>query len=103
METGKLYDIHNGPSKLDLGIALLKGRKLVDDVDFVIDLTDEGGGRFLLKCSISSLAIEDGSRESWLITGYAMLPDKMAPNGMRRKFEGYFHTVKRIGTIKLVE
>lgn len=90
------FTIKNGPSKLDLSIALLKGRKEIDDVDFKVTADGES---FLIQCSIQMIQMEDGSHESWNLEGYAKLPEANDAGRPHRKFKAYFHTIKRCGHI----
>ncbi len=100
METGKPYEIHCGPNKFNLSVALLRGQKNVDDVDFVINLTRGNAGDVRLTCSVTSITLEGSDRESWLIMGYAK---GNKSNGMRQKYEAHFNTMTRKGELKLVD
>jgi len=96
------FTIANGPGKFELQIALFRGKKGYDDVDFKVD-NPNGDNPFLIQCSIQSVRMEDGSHESWNLTGYAMLPEKEDPGRPRRKFKAYFHTIKRQGHLELID
>lgn len=59
-----LRDIKKGPGKFDLMVALFDGKP----VTFVIKLSEQMTKTE--KVTISSVQAEDGSRQSWNITGY---------------------------------
>ena len=61
------------------------------------------GQRFVIDCRILSVECEDGSRESWNVTGYALLPKQIDLTQKRRRFKVYFHSVRRTGVLSLIK
>jgi hypothetical protein len=93
------YQITDGPGKFDLSVALFHGRSKSDYVDFTVDDPD-GGKHFLITATtINTVQREDGSRESWNIEGYCMLPDYKDSGRPTHPFKAYFHTQHRHGHI----
>lgn len=84
--------ILGGPSKFDLMLSLFDGRT----PDFrIISFTVETEKKFKLDVTVSEVAREDGSGESWLLRGYT------APTaGFRREFRAWYRTDRRIGWIE---
>ncbi len=82
MATRKIID---GPGKFDLMAALFDGKRVF--------FTIEGGDK--VEAQMNSVAIEDGSRESWLISG------RIVGSGSWQKFSGYFETRKRHGHLEI--
>lgn len=82
--------IVEGPSKFDLMLALFDGNGRT--VTFRTSFDD------VLRARIHSVGIEDGSEESWLISGsYPWL------DGATCLFEGYYSTRRRTGYLKPVK
>ncbi len=88
----------DGPSKFDLMLSLFdKGRE--------VTFTDEGGMKY--HAAISMVQSEDGSGESWNLSGSAVLHPAGKPPGLRSSkdlrfhFVAYFRTEKRKGHIVL--
>lgn len=92
--TGELtrqLDIIDGPSKLDfITMGLGEGRTVIFQV--------RGLGP-KIEARIDSVSIEDGSRQSWLISGYAYV---IGDPG-RFRFQGWFRTDRRVGCLKALE
>ncbi len=85
--------IVEGPAKFDFVISLFDGKR--------VEFTYEGGGEYLrpqgkLDVVINGAQAEDGSRESWNISG-------MIFNAGTQPFQGYYQTRRRKGYLKLVE
>ena len=78
--------IINGPSKFDLMQALMVRKPVRPNVAFFIQGKIAG-----IVANIDSLEDEDGSGESWNISGYT---------GNNQKFTAYYRTEKRIGSFK---
>ena len=86
-------DIVNGPSKMDLMLALFDdggvGHRRV--IIFTIDGREREGERSI-KVVVNAVEREDGSGESWNFKGYF--------SGSNVPFEGYYSTKRRKGFIK---
>ncbi len=88
-------DITDGPSKFDLMMALFDGyqnNEGVRSIRRVVFHTSRGG----VHAQITSVAIEDGSNESWLISGI-FIPG--ADHGVAFAFSGYYNSRRRKGVI----
>jgi len=98
MTQEKRFIISEGPSKFDLMTALFKG----DVVRFTIKSRESKTFTTELLCKINSISCEDGSRESWIISGYVPGPkDGFLQNKLAwKEFGGYFETRKRCGWIE---
>ena len=83
----KSMKIVNGPSKFDLSVALF--HKPTEGGHYH-PVTFEFGGEGKSACHLMSVGIEDGSRESWLIT-------VTLPNGQYAS--GYYTTKRRTGIL----
>lgn len=99
------YRISKGPSKFDLSIALLSDVKdgmNPYSVEFAVDDPTLGGRAVTFKVVILSIEAEDGSRESWNITGY-----KVWETGTTKRSESkvkiYFRTDRRTGCLQFVD
>lgn len=79
--------IINGPSKFDLMQALMVRKPVRPNVTFFIQGKIAG-----IVANIDSLEDEDGSGESWNVTGFT---------GSNQKFTAYYRTEKRIGSYKI--
>ncbi len=90
VETGKVRNISNGPSKYDLMIALFEPRGANTRT---VEIMMEDGS--LHVASVSKVEIEDGSGEKFMIVGYVWGDDNS-----RRPYYGYFQTNKRTGWLK---
>jgi hypothetical protein len=85
-----LKNITAGPSKYELSCALfLKPR---NENAFPVTFTLEGDEKLEIS-SILGVAVEDGSRESWLVTGYV--------KGFSKHVTFYYETRRMTGTITL--
>ena len=93
----KLINITAGPSKFDLQTALFVRKPDTHCVEF----TTEDGRIF--DAIISSVGIEDGSGESWLIEGYASPKEVGGPMEDDKSFHAWFRTDNRRGWIKFRE
>ncbi len=83
-------NITSGPSKYELSCALfLKPR---NERSFPVTFTLEGGEELEIS-SILGVSVEDGSRESWLVTGYV--------KGFKTQVTFYYETRRMTGTITL--
>jgi len=87
--------------KFELIIALFRGKREYDDVDFKVEC--RGIKPFLMQCSINMVQTEDGSHESWNIEGYAKYPQKMALSKKRLRFKAYYNTLRRAGALTILE
>jgi hypothetical protein len=85
-------EITNGPSKFDLSVALFDRKRPLRTVEFAL----QGYERGMFKVGIESVKAEDGSGESWFITGIIWEnPTKYY------RFKGYFRTDNRRGWLNL--
>jgi len=75
----------DGPGKFDLMCSLFDGKRVF--------FTVEGGEK--IEVQTNSVGIEDGSRESWLVSG------NIVGSGSWEKFSGYFETRRRQGHIEI--
>lgn len=85
--------IMDGPSKFDLMAALFDGK----EVDFTLAVQGNIVGQYRseeVSVIILGVAIEDGSRNSWLIHGLIKDPSN-------RSFSGYYETRRRQGVMKI--
>lgn len=83
-------NITSGPNKFDLMLSLFEGKR----IKLIAD------GKSLI-VRIASVAIEDGSNESWLIAGYIAQPkaEKPAPPKRPVHVSGYYSTKRRTGIL----
>lgn len=87
-------EILDGPSKFDLMVALFEGKR----VEFKI----AGQGRVM--CQLNGVAVEDGSRQSWLIQGqlfYKMILNTYSSVSSNQHFSGHYETRCRKGNIDI--
>jgi len=88
----KNLQITNGPSKFDLSVALFDRKEPARTVEFAL-LAYE---RVTFQVMIDGVKAEDGSGESWLITG------KIWENPTKyHQCSGYFRTDKRTGWLDI--
>ena len=83
----KHLKISDGPGKSDLIFALFDGKQVFFTVETI--------GK--IEVVLTSVGIEDGSRQSWLIRGWIV--GEGSPE--ERKFSGYFETRNRHGHIDM--
>lgn len=105
MELENRGQIVNGPNKFDLMLSLFVGKH----VTFTIEFKDGGDQKALIKTQINSIEAEDGSRESWNLTGGIVGIGKFFRNQSApmhepepiewRNFRAYFQTRRRSGVI----
>lgn len=81
------HKIVDGPGKFDLMCCLFDGKRVF--------FTVEGRRKHKVEVQIDSVAIEDGSHESWLVSGHIVSGD------LWEKFSGYFETRKRRGHLEI--
>lgn len=100
------YPITNGPSKWDLSVALFD--KSESDGRTVY-LSANAPLAVIITMSVTSIQIEDGSRESWNIEGYAQriirgkgVHNSFLPPAPSRVFV-YYRTDTRMGYIRFFE
>lgn len=90
-------DIIDGPSKFDLMLALFDGyqnNEGVRSIRRVVFVTNLGQP---VRAQITSCAIEDGSNESWLISGNFV---PVADPSVAFSFSGYYSTRRRKGYLQ---
>ena len=83
--------IVDGPGKFDMMVALFD-RPKNNRNDHALCFTLEGGRPMALV--IRGILMEDGSHESWIVTGYEM--------STGRRFEAYYETRRRTGHVTYV-
>jgi hypothetical protein len=86
-ELGRKYSVIDGPSKFDLMVSLFVGSNAAGSQSEVYFTLEDG---FRVPVRINGIEREDGSGESWCITGYF---------GQVRA-SGYFSTSRRHGYIE---
>ena len=106
MEKQNGYPIKSGPGKFGLMVALFDppdqpaGRPR--RVEFAFGLTGQQGGVVLagINAIILSVQVEDGSRESWNITGYGSWDD--SKTYCQASFRAHYNTVTRRGHLTFI-
>ena len=104
MELETRGNLVEGPNMFDLMLALFTGKRVIFTIEF------KNGMKALMETQINAIEAEDGSRESWNITGYITAvssfsghrPGPLIPEDSieRRFFWAYFQTRRRSGVIK---
>ncbi len=96
---GKDYQIVAGPSKEALQDALFK--KADDGSARKVQFTILTPDRFVIEANVLSVQAEDGSRESWNITGHAL--NVKGPYKRSYMLKIYFSTHRRSGVLSFVD
>jgi len=101
MNSKKLFQILNGPSLMDLTLSLVlfpEQRAVVfkTNGNMVVDIDSDVCVR------LSSLGVEDGSGNNWLIEGYAKPYCDEKPFGKEFRVKGYYNTKRREGHLEKV-
>ena len=87
------HDIHQGPPKFDLMLALFDRNPNTRNVDFRI-----GGDRNVTTLVIiTGVELEDGSGESWIFKGYVQ------NTSMSKQCRGWYRTDSRRGWIEFLD
>lgn len=98
---GKVYNIVAGPSKWDLATTFF-GKKPVNAPK--VTFTVFNGGKYSFLADVSSVAAEDGSGECWNLTGYCYGIEQLSQTPPApKRFEAFFRTDKRTGTITFLD
>lgn len=98
MATQREFPITSGPSKFDLMISLFhSGNHQRPGVYFQLDNPGVSGAEVYVM--IDQIQREDGSGESWNISGTLL---SFSPKG-ELKFKAYFSTKSRTGRIKFID
>lgn len=94
-------EVTEGPSKFDLMCAQFDGKVVKFSVRSTSDVIVQG-----IPCHIQGISCEDGSRESWIISGYFLDPEgaiRAWSGEMIKYFVMYFETKKRHGRLLRAE
>ena len=89
------YEITAGPSKFDLSVVLFHTPS--EGGHHTVNFTLKKGRSkaiSIVQVVITSVGVEDGSRERWVITGWVK-------NGQNTKFHGCFETHQRTGYLMM--